>query len=1241
MRIVIDMQGAQAENAKRGIGNLTLSLSYAMVKLNKEHEFFLALNDAFPESIDRIKKTFKDIIPEKNIRIWSPMGSVAFRDTATTYQRKVSELLREAFLASLNPSIVVIMSLFEGLVDNAVTSIGLLPKSNKYITAVFLHDLIPLIHKDFYLANPLTKHWYEEKLSFLKKADMLLCNSISTSKEAIQHVNFNKSVVFTVYAGVGLNFQIKKINEPEKKDIKERYNLSKPFIMYAGGIEHRKNVERLIHAFSKLPPELKENHQLVIVCAIAVEDKKRLHTLCESYNLSNKQIIFTGYVEDDDFILLYNLCKFFVFPSWHEGFGLPILEAMACGKAVIGGNLTSIPELIGLKSALFDPFNPDAIAAKMEKVITDKSFRKRLEQHSLQQVQKFSWEKSAQLCLQHIEKFLITSKELKKKNSKQKKPSLAYVSPLPPGHTGIADYSSELIPELNQHYKIDVVVDQEKITDPFIHDHCDIRSIEWFESHYHLYDRILYHFGNSAYHQHMFELLEKIPGVVVLHDFFLSGIVAHIEIHGSKKHFWLKELYLSHGYKAIQEFYDPKKRENLVWNYPCNKSVAENALGVIIHSKYSQQLCASWINKELAQSWHIIPHLRLPTSKTNKEFARRSLNLNDNMFIVCSFGVLGPLKQNIRLINAWIQSKLYREPNCLLVFVGENGDPNYAQQIEKIIEEKKLEKQIDITGWAEVKIFKKYLEAADVAVQLRKLSRGETSGTVLDCMNYGLPVIVNAHGSNANLPKNSVYMLNDEFTDTELASALEDLWQNHTKRAQLGENARQRILHDHNPKACAEQYVTAIEKDYSQYNKNDLKILIHTIASQINNSPITHQELINLSTTIAQSHPNKAQKQIFLDISELVQRDSKSGIQRVVRNILKELINDPPEGYRIEPVYANTNQEGYRYAHNFTLSLLNCPIPDFLAEDSPIDAGADDLFFGLDLAPAVISYQVKYLRSLKYQGVNIKFLVHDLLPIQYPDFFVPGGDDFYKKWLYAILEFDGIICVSKATSHAFDTWVQANNIQLPAHFTNLWSHNGADLKNANPTIDMPNDSSSILETISKTVSFLMVGTIEPRKGHAQILTAFEKLWSDDKNINLIIVGKQGWLVEELIDQIVSHPEKNKKLFWLQGVSDLYLEKIYKASTCLIAASYGEGFGLPLIEAAQYDIPIIARDIPVFREIAGPHAFYFNATTVEEMSSTIEGWLGLYQKNQHPKSTMMPYLTWKESAEQLKKVLKLS
>jgi glycosyltransferase involved in cell wall biosynthesis len=174
----------------------------------------------------------------------------------------------------------------------------------------------------------------------------------------------------------------------------------------------------------------------------------------------------------------------------------------------------------------------------------------------------------------------------------------------------------------------------------------------------------------------------------------------------------------------------------------------------------------------------------------------------------------------------------------------------------------------------------------------------------------------------------------------------------------------------------------------------------------------------------------------------------------------------------------------------------------------------------------------------------------------------------------------------------------------------------------------------------------MVGTIEPRKGHLSVLDAFDQLWRQGVDVNLILVGAEGWrdlprdmrrTIPQTVTRLQSHHERGKRLFWLSGPSDEYLERIYAASSCLIAAAEGEGFGLPLIEAARHGLPIIARDIPIFREVAGENAFYF-AAEKPDLARAIKDWLRLYRAGQHPNSDAMPKTAWAQSAARVMDVL---
>ena len=370
-------------------------------------------------------------------------------------------------------------------------------------------------------------------------------------------------------------------------------------------------------------------------------------------------------------------------------------------------------------------------------------------------------------------------------------------------------------------------------------------------------------------------------------------------------------------------------------------------------------------------------------------------------------------------------------------------------------------------------------------------------------------------------------------------------------------------------------------------------------------------------------------KQIFVDVSELAHNDFKTGIQRVVRSILWYWLVTGVSMYRIEPVYSEVDRPGYKYAKRFTRDFLGLPSGAHI--DEPITFCSGDIFIALDLQHSVIQQEVSTFSKMKLAGVELNFVVYDLLPILHPHFFETHLHELHDDWLNIICKYGRLLCISKSVADEVKEWVGKN---LPSGCKTPridWFHLGADIQNSLPSQLIPNDTNYNLAKISECPVFLMVATIEPRKGHGQVLDAFENLWLKGAQLNLVIAGKKGWLVEDLCHRIRNHPELHRRLFWLEGLSDEYLEKVYASSTCLIAASYGEGFGLPLIEAAQHGLPILARDIPVFREVAGEYAAYFKAQTPFELARAIQSWLVDYENATHPKSNDIKYLTWKESS----------
>ena len=405
-----------------------------------------------------------------------------------------------------------------------------------------------------------------------------------------------------------------------------------------------------------------------------------------------------------------------------------------------------------------------------------------------------------------------------------------------------------------------------------------------------------------------------------------------------------------------------------------------------------------------------------------------------------------------------------------------------------------------------------------------------------------------------------------------------------------------------------------------------------------------------LAQAIARSLPTKRPaRQLLLDVSATCRTELKTGIERVTRALVLAFLESPPMGFRIEPVYL-TDENGawhYRYARRFTLDLLGCP-PNALADDAA-ELEAGDVLLGLDNSGyrLIEAEAAGLFADYRNRGVSVYFTVHDLLPLRLPSYFPPGSDEAYENWLRAVLKMDGALCVSRTVADDLRDWAGVRGPPRRRPFRIGWFHQGADIDQAMATRGLPKDADQVLAAFVARPSFLMVGTIEPRKGHMQVLDAFDQLWSQGLDINLIIAGAEGWrdlrqdmrrTIPQIVARLRSHPERGRRLFWVDGPSDEYLEKIYAASSCLIAASAGEGFGLPLTEAARHKLPIMARDIPVFREVAGGHAFYFTGEKPDALAQAVKEWLALYDQGKLPKSNAMPWMTWAQSAERLQEIL---
>lgn len=397
MRIVIDMQGAQTASRFRGIGRYSLSFAHAVINEGHGHEVLLLLNGLFPETIEPIRSEFASCLPARNILVWTAPGPIQAIQSDNLARHAAAELIREAFIKSLEPDVVHVTSLFEGFGDEAAISIGRFDQQTPVSTV--LYDLIPLLNPDKYLAAPDVATFYHRRLQSLKQSHALLAISEYSRQEGMECLAEHASRIVNMSSAIDSRFRAVSVDARLAQNLLNKLGVSRPFVMYSGGGDERKNLVRLIEAWTLLSASIRSTHQLLFVGKLYDSELEHLRNAANERQLEDGELVFADYVADEELVHLYNLCKLFVFPSWHEGFGLPALEAMACGAAVIGSNVTSLPEVINLPEALFDPLDTQSIAGKLQQALEDGAFLQRLKDHGRQQAKNFSWEMTAQRAM--------------------------------------------------------------------------------------------------------------------------------------------------------------------------------------------------------------------------------------------------------------------------------------------------------------------------------------------------------------------------------------------------------------------------------------------------------------------------------------------------------------------------------------------------------------------------------------------------------------------------------------------------------------------------------------------------------------------------------------------------------------------------------------------------------------------------------------------------------------------------
>ena len=296
------------------------------------------------------------------------------------------------------------------LIDNCMdiyhvpqNGIGL-PTTKNCPFVITLHDIIPFKMPDT-VGDQYLKIFNEKLPNIIPMCDGIITVSEYSKEDIIKAFNFPREKIYVTYlASEDIYKPYDKVLS--KSIIEKNYSITEDYILYIGGFSPRKNILGLLHSFSMLLPKLKKEIKLVIAGSKGKSYdiyKKRAQDL----HIEDK-VIFPGFISMDNMPFMYNACELFVYPSFYEGFGLPPIEAMACGVPVIASNVTSIPEIVKDSTLLVDPYDVNDLSEKMYDALLDNDLRQHLITKGLKRSAALTWEHTATATLNAYKNILLT-----------------------------------------------------------------------------------------------------------------------------------------------------------------------------------------------------------------------------------------------------------------------------------------------------------------------------------------------------------------------------------------------------------------------------------------------------------------------------------------------------------------------------------------------------------------------------------------------------------------------------------------------------------------------------------------------------------------------------------------------------------------------------------------------------------------------------------------------------------------
>ncbi|MGI8847297.1 MAG: glycosyltransferase family 4 protein [Candidatus Dormibacteria bacterium] len=394
---------------------------------------------------------------------------------------------------------------------------------------VTLHDLIPYLMPDRYLPDPAWLKRYLQRAELIRSADLILAISDATRADAIRELGVPPERIVTVREGADDHFTLAPPGTDTLALARHHVpSIRGPYIFTVSAADWRKNTEGLIDAYAALPVAVRRRHQLVITCQLPEGWRQHWLSHARRAGCADDDVVLTGRLDDADVARLYQGTALFVFPSLYEGFGLPLAEAIACGAPAVTSGTTSLPEIIDLPAATFDPRDVQEISNVMERGLCDDAFRDELRDAGARRAPLFRWDAVAARTLDALDA-VIQPPSSSGAGLRHRRLRLGLVTPVPPHSDPVASACARIIPHLAERADLDILHPDQDVRpmNPWPGVSClAISGLGRYLNPF-AYDALIYAIGNGRVHAATYEALVRFPGIVWFHDVRIPDLHRH------------------------------------------------------------------------------------------------------------------------------------------------------------------------------------------------------------------------------------------------------------------------------------------------------------------------------------------------------------------------------------------------------------------------------------------------------------------------------------------------------------------------------------------------------------------------------------------------------------------------------------------------------------------------------------------------------------------------------------------